>query len=280
MRSRCFAIVMLAGAMVAHADDHPSDYGPPPPLPIASPITDHFALRGDYWWGRVNTTARIDSGSGTNVAPGTTLSAEQDLGLTDKAYMLRMEIIFRLEERSRLRVNFLDLRRSGDSTIDQTVVFGNQTFAANAPLQSEIDWRQMDITYTYSFLRGETYELGAGVGVHLIEAEATTQVPDTPQREDYSGADPFATAALDGTWRFARHWSLNARGQYLHVTISGTSGTLGIYHADLQYRWRRNLAFGVGYEREQVQLDLEHSNPSGLIEMNISGPEAFFRVSF
>ena len=68
---------MLALAVAAHADE----YAPPPPLPIASPITDHFAIRGGFFWGSVSTFGRFDSSTGVQ---GTPFTAENDLGLTDQ----------------------------------------------------------------------------------------------------------------------------------------------------------------------------------------------------
>ncbi len=249
----------------------------PPPLPVASPITDHFALRADYYWGRVSTDARFDSAAGV---PGTPFSAENDLGLSHQAHQVRMELIFRMRARNRLRVDFMDLQRQAYRPIDRTLQYGDVTFQIDSPVQSALNWRQMDLTYTYSFLLGERYELGAGVGVHLVEAEASANVPGTAQSADFSGSGPFATLALDGTWRFTRRWSLNARGQYLHLALSSDSGMLGIYHADLQFRAQRNLALGVGYERQQLELDVRHHDPSGYLRMSISGPEAFLRFSF
>jgi hypothetical protein len=275
MRSWWLGAVMLAVAMAAHADA--DDYSPPPPLPLASPITDHFALRAGFFWGSINTFGRFDSASGVE---GTPFTAERDLGLTDQLHTLDVELIFRIEERSRLRVNFLDTRREAEKTINRTIQYGDQTFLVDNPVQSQFNWRQMDITYTYSFLRGERYELGAGVGIHLIEAEAMAQIPATPQYADFSGAGPFATVALDGSWLIARHWSLNARAQYLRVTIGSVSGMMGQYHADLQYRWRRNLAFGLSYERREAELDVRNAEPSGVMRLTIDGPELFGRLSF
>jgi hypothetical protein len=272
MRSWWLGPVMLAVGVAAHADDYW-----PPPLPIASPITDHFALRGGFFWGKVDTFGRFDSAKGVE---GTPFTAERDLGLTDQARQLRIEIIFRIEERSRLRVNFLDLRRQADKTINRTIQYGDKTFLVDNPVHSSFDWRQMDLTYTYSFLRRERFELGAGLGIHLLEAEATAQIPRTPQFADFSGAGPFATLALDGIWRISKHWALSGRGQYLRVTIGTVSGMMGDYHADLQYRWKRNLAFGLGYEHQQVELDVRHADPSGVLRLNISGPELFGRLSF
>ena len=271
MRSWWIGAALLGGSALAHSQEYLT------PPPVASPITDHFALRGEFFFGHVDTLGRIDSSTGV---PGTPFSAERDLGLTDQAKQLRVEIIFRMVERSRLRVNFLDLRRQAQASIDRPIQFGDQTFQAKSIVQSEIDWRQMDLTYTYSFLRSERYELGAGVGIHLLEAEAIGQIPGTTQRGDFSGAEPFATLALDGTWLIAPRWALSARAQYLRVTIDSVSGMLGDYHADVQYRWQRNVAFGVGYEREQVDIDARNVNPSGDVNMTIGGPELFVRVSF
>ena len=272
---------MLALGVAAHADPHVTqdsdDYSPPPPLPIASPISDHFALTAGFFWGQVRTFGRFDSAAGVE---GTPFTAEHDLGLTDQARQPFIEIMFRLEQRNRVRVDFIDLRRAADRSIDRTIQYGDVTFLVDNPVHSEFDWRQMDITYTYSFLRTERYELGAGLGLHLLEAEASADIPKTPQYADFNGAGPFATLALDGSWRITRQWSLNARANYLKVTIGTSSGMMGLYHADLQYRWKRNLAFGLGYERRQVEVDVRDQDPSGVLRFSIGGPELFARMSF
>jgi|CZKO01.1.fsa_nt_gi hypothetical protein len=265
------ALPMLGAALAAHADDATT----PPSIP--SPITDHLALTGGFFWGHVTTFGQFNSGNGL---PGTTLTAEQDLGLTDQVYQPRIELMFRLQKRGRLRVNFFDLRRSGEKQLDRKIQFGDQTFQADETVQSTINWRQMDLTYTYSFLRGERYELGAGMGVHLLEAQATAQIPSTPQRADYSQAGPFATVALDGTYLIDRHWAFSARAQYLRVSVGNFSGLLEDYHTDLQYRWRRNLAFGVSYAYAQDEVNVRNHDPSGVLRLTFTGPELFVRVSY
>jgi hypothetical protein len=277
---------LLAAAMAVHAAPIPpasfvvSEDSPAPKPPAdPSPITDHLALEAVFLWGRVSTFGQFDSNRGTGVI-GTPLSAEQNLGLTNQAYQPRFELMFRLRPRHRLRVNFFDLRRSGSTVLDSTILFGDQTFQGGQPLQSTINWRQMDITYTYSFLRGERYELGAGLGLHLLEAEAIAQVPGTPQRVDYSEAGPFATLALDGTYLIAKHWSLNARANYMHLTVHNFSGEMENYHADVQYRWGRSFALGAGYDYWQAQVDVRDRDPSGIVQLRVNGPQLFVRVSY
>jgi hypothetical protein len=266
-----------ASAAGADAGATATDEEFPAPPPNATPITDHFALSGIYFLGHASTAGLITPANGLG---GTPFSAENYLGLTDEVYQPRIEIMFRLEERGRLRVDFFDLRRNADVDVASNVQYGSLNFVTGDQVQSMFSWRQMDLTYTYSFLRTERFELGAGAGLSLIEAEALAQIPGTPSRADFTGATAFGTLALDGTWVISRFWSLNARGQYLNLSTGSDSGTLGEYHADLQYRWRRNLAFGIGYERYVAELNVRNQNPEGALHLTIRGPEVFFRVSY
>ncbi len=273
--SRCAALVcvlLLGLAPPARADDSPTA-----PPSIASPITDHLALSAGFYWGRVSTFGQFNSGNGL---PGTTLTAEQNLGLTSQVYQPRIEIVFRLKQRGRLRVNFFDLRRGGEQQLTSVIQFGDQQFKTGDLVQSNINWRQMDLTYTYSFLRGERYELGAGLGAHLLEATATAQIPGTPERAEFSQAGPFASIALDGTYLIDRHWSFNARAQYLRLTIGSFTGLLDDYHADVQYRWRRNMAFGLSYDHAEDEVDVRNHDPSGILRLTFTGPQLFVRVSY
>jgi hypothetical protein len=284
MRCRWIGAALVAATISAHASQ-PADSTVPAPVWPPSPITDHLAVEGIFFYGHVSTIGTFNSNVGplgTPSTPGTPFSAERDLGLTDRAVQPQIELMARLENRGKFRLDFLDLRRQGNAIPTEDIQFGNQLYVAGLPVQSEIDWRQTDFTYTYSFLRNSRFELGAGLGLHLIQTEATASSPNSPERSDYSAAGPFATIALDGTWRIARHWSFNARGQYFHLSVKNGSGGLGEYHADVQYRWRPNLALGLGYSYELVELQAEHSNPNelnGSVRLKITAPEFFVRLS-
>jgi hypothetical protein len=263
---------MLCVGVAAQAQEYLS---PPPADP--SPITDQFAFSAIYFFGKVNTSDQINPSSTTT---GTEFNVEQVFDVTDRADQFRAEALIRLEERNKVRVDFLDLRRQGDATVTVPIQFGNETFTPGEEVKSEFDLQQFDITYTYSFLRGSWYELGAGLAVQLTQAEAEGAVPNTQKFDDFHAAVPFAEPALDGTLRLIRHWTLNASAEYLHLTLHDTSGLLEDFHGDLQYRYRSALAIGVGYEYQRIVADLTKSNPSGDLRFKLSGPEVFLRASF
>src|ERR1700759_2827485 len=138
----------LAALMLPVVADAQEWINPPPADP--SPITDHMAFRAIWYLGQVNTDARIDPTriSATQTLAGTDFDVERELGLTDKAQQFRAELMFRLEDRNRLRVNFLDVRRNGDTVVGETIVFGSQVFNAGQEVRSEVNYQQFDVAYT------------------------------------------------------------------------------------------------------------------------------------
>jgi len=273
MRPLLFSAVLLAAAAAARAQEA----APPEP---ASPITDHFAFRAGVFYGTAATDGEVDDPNAPT--PGDPFSLEKDFKLSPKAHQARAEFMFRLRERGRLRVDLWELTRTGIASPTTNIVYGGHTFTPTDVVHSEFDWRQVNLTWTYSFLKRKRFELGAGLGLHLLEAQASANAtqPTGPVSERFSGAGPFVTVALDGTWRITRRFAFSARGQYMKLTVSSVKGALGDYHGDLQFRWRPNLAFGLGYQSSRTRLDVSNNNPNGFMQLDTHGPELFARASF
>ncbi len=278
----------VAGVVLAQEATDPPRSSPPPPHrellqppskgQQASPITDRFALRVSYYAPNIDTFLRLDRSTGQ---AGTDLSVENDLGMEDKTNLARMEMIFRLREKNRLRVDYIKLTRYGDKILDQTIRFGDQTFLVNDRAQTELDYRNLNLTYTRSVLYFDRFELGLGLGVALLEAHAKGEVVARNVREKEDGVAPYPTFAADATWRISKRWSFNLRGQTFTARVSDFVGAIGDYHTDIQYRWARNFAFGLGYTK--LKLDLESRSTEdlrGRFDQNLKGPEFFIRASF
>ncbi len=280
------AVLLALHAVPALADRDPQSGAPQPPKKheTASPITDHFYMRGSWYGPQLRTTLRADP---TNAAQtgmmGTTLNGEKDLGLPDKLNKGRVEFMFRLRDRNKVRVDYFEADRAGASTLANNVVFNNTTFQAGLPTQSSLDWKQFSITYTYSFIRNERFEIGAGLGAYFLQADAQLTQPQPNAialHQEISAATPFPALALDATWRISRRWAATARGAYLKANVSGFKGWYADLHEDLQYRWNDNLALGLGYSSTRTSLTRRDGSTPGFFGLSISGPEAFLRLSF
>jgi hypothetical protein len=243
-----------------------------------SPITDRFAIQAAWWRASVSTDARIDDTAGGTT--GTPFSAEQDFGMPDSLSRGHVEFMVRLKQRGKLRFDMLDLARKGSVFLTRTINYGNQTYVLGERVNSQFNWRALNFSWTYELLHNDRFEAGLGLGLHLIQAEAVASVPTRTSRESFDGAGPFVTIAGDATWRITRRFALTARAQTFKLTVSDITGMLADYHADLQFRWRPNLAFGLGYQSNRIELDAPNENPAGNMQFDVSGPELFLRASF
>lgn len=247
-------------------------------MSIASPITDRLSLRGIYYSPRITTKLRSDADDGTE---GTLISAEDTLGMPDRMQQGGIELMFRILERHRIRAAYYKQTRSGDEVIDEQIRFGNDVYQVNDRVLSEMDLRQLDLVYTYSFLRRETVEIGAGLGIHLMQLDGRIEVPADFQEEEDSVAGPFATLAVDGTWRFTKRFSLNARANYFTADAEDVHGSYMNWHADVQFRWKRNFSVGGGWSYTRMYVNsTDPDGDSGMFRHLYKGPEAFIRVSY
>jgi hypothetical protein len=263
----------------------PSEALKPKSLELASPVSDSFYVRLTAYQGDVVTNMRLDQTQPPVVIPpgpppGTALVAEDDLGFDDAIEQARIEFDIRMRERNHLRVDYFKLNRFGEVLADQPISYGDFDFQPGDRIRSKLDWRVLSLTYTYSLFKAERFEAGAGLGLHIIEAKSELSEPGTLNREQFSEVAPFATIALNATYRISKRWAITARGQSFEYTRDDLTGRLSDFHGDIQYRWRKNFAVGLGYTNLHYELEADADGQPAFFDMDIKGPELFFRASF
>jgi hypothetical protein len=282
-RGALVAALLALQSVPALADRDPRSGAPLPPerkkKEIPSPITDRFYLEGIFYPLSVSTRVRLDPSHAVAGVTGTEVSAERDLGQLSRLYQGRMELMFRLRERSKLRVDFEDVSRSASHLLARTIQFGNETFLVNEQADTQLGWRIFTLTYTYALYRNDWLEVGTGIAAHMVEAQAHGAVLALGERQDVSASDAFPTLPIDLAWRMSERFSLTARAQYFRATVGNFSGSLGEYHTDIQYRCTPNFALGIGYTLERISVTLRSGTFPGIFATDNKGGEAFFRVS-
>jgi hypothetical protein len=255
----------------------PSDVLKPDSRTIPSPVTDRFSMRIIYFQPSVTTNIRLDATDGT---PGTLLSAEDDLGLDDVLNQMRVEVDMRMVKHHHLRVDFFKAGRFQQGTLARDIRFGDFIFDAGTQFRANLDWRTFSITYMYMPLLTERIEAGFLHGIHVVQTKASGGEPGTLNRESASEVGIYPTFGLGGTFRFTRRFALTARGEMLIVDRHDFTAKMADIHADVQFRWRPNVAFGLGYTKLTNELELFDIDQTLLFNMDTNGPELFARVSF
>jgi hypothetical protein len=276
------ALLLATQAMPALADRDPYSGAPLPPArhEAASPITDHFYIRAAYFAPKFNTNFRVDPSSAPPGTMGTPVNAENDLGLEHRQHQGRVDFMFRMRERNKVRVDYYETNRSGSQTLTNDVIFGNQTFPAGQLAQTTFDLQQFDITYTYSFIRTSRFEVGTGLAAYFLQLDLIGAVPAQNLRQEVTAATPFPALPLDFTWCISSRWAATAHAAFLKINHHDLSGRYWDNHADIQYRWVPNFGVGAGYSSIRTDLTRVGGSFPGTVNMTISGPELFVRFSF
>jgi hypothetical protein len=258
---------LVSFATLAHAEDY------------LSPTEERVRLSLGVVRLSNNTNFQIDSSAGL---PGTPVNAEDQFGLDKSDYEAKIQATVRAGERHRLRFDYFSLDRSGQTTVTNPIVFRDVVLQPGDPLQSDLSIRTFDITYEYSFLHSDKYEVAATIGVADTDISARARVQTATrhvdQTEDQAG--PVPMIGLDATYVISKRFYVDGRAQYLKVRIDAINGTLGVYEADALYRLRPNISFALGYTLFRANLISAQTKQAGSFNFNSKGPEVFLRVAF
>ncbi len=226
-----------------------------------------------------STSLRVDSSTGVQ---GTPVAAEDQFGLDRSDIEPKLQVMVRVDERNRLRLDYFTLNRTGNAVVQGPIVFRDAVLQSGEPLQSKLDMSMLGMTYGYSFLHGQRYEVAATLGVWSVgidaQAKIATEAVHVDQRETLAG--PFPTPGLDASWVVSKRFYLDARAQYLNVHVHEIDGALGFYEVDALYRFRPNVSFALGYTQTRARLSSTKTDNSGEFDFSSKGPQFFVRVSF
>jgi hypothetical protein len=261
------ALTLALIATVAHADDY------------LSPTHERVRLSLGFMRVSSTTDIRLDSSAG---GVGTQINAEHVLGLDGSDFEPKFQAMARVGERHRLRFDYFTLDRTGQATLSAPIAFRNVILLINDPVETNLSLRSLGITYEYSFIHREKFELAATFGIHDTDvstrARVFTQTRHVNQTEDQAG--PVPTLGLDSTYVISKRFYVDARAQYIKAAIVHVTGSLGFYELAALYRYRPNVAVGLGYTAMKTTLTSRRTGNSGYFNFDSKGPEFFVRVAF
>jgi len=272
---RVAGLVLAAGlamaAAMAAAPAHADDY--------LSPTNERVRLSLGVMRLSSTTDLRLDSKQGVQ---GTPIDAENDLGLDSSDFEPKFQAMVRVGERHRLRFDYFTLDRTGQTTLASPIVFRDVVLQPGDPVQTKLSLRTLGISYGYSFIHREKFELAATIGINDTDistrARVSTQTRHVDQSEDQAG--PFPTIGLDATYVLSKRFYFDARAQYFKLAVDHLSGALTFYEAAALYRLRPNISFALGYAAVKADLTSRQTTTSGFFDFSTKGPEFFVRIAF
>ncbi len=245
-----------------------------------SPTESRVALSLGIRQEKTSTAVRIDSGNGL---AGTFIDGENDLGLESSRYEPKFQLAVRAGERSRLFFDYFQLDRSDTKTFQLGPSnFGNVVLLADDPVQTNFNMRVLGLTYGYSVLHGDKFELSPVLGINDISVLTSVRVQSATRHvfDSESVAGPIPTPGLAATWAPSPRFYVDGSAKYLRIGIDHFVGSLELYEFDALYRLQPNIAIGLGYAGIKTNIVSNQHTNSGQFTFDSKGPTLFFRVEF
>ena len=226
------------------------------------------------------------------------VSFEDDLAVDDNVETFRAALQFRFgaKQRHALQLTYLDVARKGEvEQLQRDIEWGDVTFTAGVDLKVDIRTEDLDLHYTYYFIKRPKWDMGISAGVHTLRARTRLNarfrlgglpIGDVEFESDISDIDeqvPLGLIGIHALYRVTPKLSLDAGFKFLSLEYDDYDGFYLDAWARLEYRVLRSLGIGGGIALIDVDVDIESSKVKptlSLIDIEYHAAEFFLRWHF
>lgn len=263
----------LFAAMNTHAavQQMPWESSPPPRL-----IEDRFRVEVGLWDTNVATQIRADT---TPQQPGTTLSGENDVGLSSHQSMPNFELTLLPGKHNLIRINAFNSRRDGQAVLSKSVLFDGNTYAVGSEVKSTLNINLIGVGYGYRVLKAERYELDADISVQIASVETNVYVPTQNIREADSDVVPLPLVGLEGRWEVIPKWNLLGRYQWLGGSSTNVKGAIRDWRVGVKWQFTQHLGVGLNYRGFGINVESSSSSHPGEVDIKYRGAQLEFSAS-
>lgn len=248
-----------------------------------------FTLALGGFFPQVRSTLTLSAPGGR----GTEISAEDDLGLDSGTNSAWASFNWRFQPRHTFHAEWFQLNRKGSQIAGRNMVIDDTTIGVGASTSSSIEFNLGRITYGYSIIRDEKFDLSILAGVHIATVKASVEVSGNvsvdgipvigktvnPSSSTYTFPLPHVGGAL--VYEFTPRLSGNLKLLGFALDLGDYSGSLIETDAFMAYQLSKHFGIGGGFKYFNLNLQANTSG-GGHAEYNYQffGPAIFGYASF
>jgi hypothetical protein len=275
---RCRTLPLLAAfcyglfAQVAQADDS------------ANLFEDRFVTSLGIFVLDSRTTIRLDGESG-NV--GSEFDWEEGFGGSDGT-RFRWEGSWRFADRHKVRSIWFNFSRRRSESFEREIDWGDVTFPVGSEITGTLEFDIYELAYEYSFLKTENIELSGSIGFHLAKfgvgmkadvnaggGSGTVEIGDEGELNA-----PLPVIGGHALWRISGDFWFEALAQFFALEYHNVDGHLIDTRIGLVWQPSDWVGIGIGFNRFDIDVDVERSQMHGELDWAYDGPQIFYNVSF
>ena len=251
----------------------------------AQALDDKYWIQVSGFLANVDTDAQVSRAS--TPTNGTQIDLEDDLGLDDNALLPAIYAGAKLGGGFVITAEYFSLGRDSTGTINRNITIEDVTYPVNGSVTAGFDSDIYRFTIGYSFVRNDTVEVGAAIGLHATDigfslsgqgSAGGAPVSSQVRRKDVLA--PLPTVGLYTAFEVAPQVTINARADYLKLGIGDYDGSVLNAQASVSYRVADNFGIGVGYRYVDYDLDVTKPDYVASFDYKFWGPSIFLEAGF
>jgi hypothetical protein len=214
----------------------------------------------------LGTKIRIDTKG--NPQLGTEVDAEDVLGISRTSFEPRVGVRWRPWRRHEIEAAFLRAVRSGEKTLQRTIVVGDNSFVLGTRINTALRTSQAFLTYRYAFTARDRTQIGAALGIGVLYfrmqldrlAGITGDTVSSSQTSETHG--PSGSVGLYGRFQLGDRWYFESDLRGIYTEIENYEITIVEAGAAGRYFFSRvvgaELGYDLGYYSEVEQRTGKH----------------------
>ena len=277
MRILATVIIFLSGILICHAQKKDSTKTDKIILPW---FVERFKLSAGGLYIINNTNIRV----GVNGMDATTIDGEKDLGFYKEVVTFLADFQWRISRRSRITLNYYNIRRNANRTLQKDISFEDNTYHANSSVYSFFNTAIYQFSYGYAILSKPTYEAGVLIGTHILGAKTGISLNGTSNGASVSNnfgfTAPLPDIGLWGGFATSNRFAINADISYFGLTVNNSTGRLLAFNLAFVYKLIEQLDLSLGFSGLDFKVNTTQRNFTGNFIWGYNGPLLAVNFSF
>ncbi len=265
--------IFFLGFFFLNAQDSISNISAAQKNKLPNWYTHKFELHFGAFFPLNNTQVRVGSNS---TGKGTLLDLEDNLGFSKYTTSFFGTFSWQASKRSRFDLNYFYLSRSTRYTINKDIVFGENTYLADAELEAFFDTQILRFSYGYAIINKPKYQIGALIGTHVLFGDiglrAETNIGSGEINDNLDFTAPLPDLGLWNKFLISKKLAIYSNLNYLSLKIDNIKGRILSYNASLSYNVIPNLNLNLGYTGLNFRVDIEKERLNGFLKWGYNGP--------
>ncbi len=250
----------------------------------AQSLDKTWLLQVSAYFPRVDSSIRVDSSSGEI---GTVVDFEQDLGFERNSTLPAFMLEWRPGDDWVLNAEYYAVGRESTTTIAREISIGDTVFPVNGEVGAGFDSDIFRFSVGNRVFQRPNLEIGVSLGLHgtdfsiFLEGEGSVDGnPGQFRTENRSVFAPLPTIGAFLTARPAKKVHVNARFDWLSLTIDDYTGRLINTEVSAAYAVHKNIDIGLMYRLVDYRVKLDRPDWNGEVDYKFSGLGLFVQAGF